>query len=340
MINLHDVSLSSLRTLSLEHFDILNPIKKDGFLKKSSLIYKLLDFKDSLDDKDEKEIVEFILGKDFNNLIVIITGIPSQLEQIAVDFETKFDTRLVSIVSGKTASLTRFGEEIKKIFDYEKYRASDFCMKTLHNLRYNESLPCPYCNLETIEVIEYTDDITLEDKKQALLDLDHFYPRSRFPFFALSFFNLVPSCNKCNQRIKKDLNFRITTHINPFDRAFDDYFEFSTDKPIQPNNVKNDFNVIFKQKSFNGTIFPDDTIRDLRLISRLETKKKRLTQFVKAIDRHNDGKSTANILFDANGLCKVTIKDTLEDYGVTSDRNDIHKHQLSKIFRDIYSTIK
>lgn len=50
---------------------------------------------------------------------------------------------------------------------------------------------CPYCNRI------YT--TTLHRKKRIRPDFDHFYPQSRYPYFAVSLFNLIPSCSMCNR---------------------------------------------------------------------------------------------------------------------------------------------
>lgn len=50
---------------------------------------------------------------------------------------------------------------------------------------------CPYCNRM------YT--TTLYGKKRIRPDFDHFYPKSRYPYLAVSLFNLIPTCNICNK---------------------------------------------------------------------------------------------------------------------------------------------
>lgn len=55
---------------------------------------------------------------------------------------------------------------------------------------------CPYCNRQYIT--SWTDN--KNDKTTA--DLDHFYPKSLFPLFALSAFNFIPSCHVCNSLMK------------------------------------------------------------------------------------------------------------------------------------------
>ncbi len=61
---------------------------------------------------------------------------------------------------------------------------------------------CPYCNLEYAQ----TTTVNLDNGKDKFLRpaLDHFYPKSKYPFFALSLNNLVPTCTTCNSSIKGD----------------------------------------------------------------------------------------------------------------------------------------
>ncbi|PWG78052.1 HNH endonuclease [Pararcticibacter amylolyticus] len=49
---------------------------------------------------------------------------------------------------------------------------------------------CPYCNRNYI--------ISLEESGIATCELDHFYNKDDYPFFALSFYNLIPACKPCN----------------------------------------------------------------------------------------------------------------------------------------------
>jgi hypothetical protein len=342
MINLNEVSESNIQDFALQHFDNLNPVDNAGFFEKGSLIYKLVEYQDSLDDEDDEdeiELIEFILGDNLETIIKILIGTPDILNSVIIDFENDFNHSLISTINGDNATLTEFGTALKKIFNYERYRGSDFCKESLNNLGYNNSKPCPYCNIDTIEVIIYSDTISNEEKKQALLDLDHFYPRSRFPFLALSFYNLVPSCSKCNSRMKGQKDFRIATHINPYHLAFDDFFDFGTANPVLPGMLVDDFNITFVSKIHDGIQYTSNSIVDLRIIERLETKKEKVLKFINAIDRFNSGDNTANVLFNQTRIAVFTIEDALSDFGVTNDRNDIHNTELSKLLRDIYKRI-
>lgn len=56
---------------------------------------------------------------------------------------------------------------------------------------------CVYCNAQ------YATTATVKGKLVATYDLDHYYPKSQYPFLCTSFFNLVPVCARCN-RVKND----------------------------------------------------------------------------------------------------------------------------------------
>ncbi|PEK51523.1 HNH endonuclease [Bacillus toyonensis] len=77
---------------------------------------------------------------------------------------------------------------------------------------------CPYCNRQYITPI-YSD----HGKMRA--DIDHFFPKSIFPYFSMSLYNLVPVCKSCNQSLKRDREFSFES-INPYDDHISDYFRF------------------------------------------------------------------------------------------------------------------
>ncbi len=66
-------------------------------------------------------------------------------------------------------------------------------------------LYCPYCNCESI---------TPTDAWPAL---DHYFPHAKFPYFALSLFNLIPSCDTCNKPPHKGCDYYpLDTNTHPF----------------------------------------------------------------------------------------------------------------------------
>lgn len=64
--------------------------------------------------------------------------------------------------------------------------------------------------------------------KKARPQFDHFYPKSKYPYLALSFYNLVPSCAVCN--LAKSDNLRICREgINPYSDGFPNDCRFTID---------------------------------------------------------------------------------------------------------------
>lgn len=85
---------------------------------------------------------------------------------------------------------------------------------------------CPYCNRQYI--------FTINGKKKIRPQFDHFYPKSLYPYFALSFYNLVPCCSICNHT-KKDSNRKM---IYPYNEGFGDrcYFKINHKNYILEND--------------------------------------------------------------------------------------------------------
>lgn len=75
---------------------------------------------------------------------------------------------------------------------------------------------CPYCNRQYISYYKKGNATTA--------DLDHFYPKKKFPLFALSLYNFIPSCQVCNQRFKRD---KMKNILYPFRAGFGDDAKFT-----------------------------------------------------------------------------------------------------------------
>ncbi|WP_435625261.1 hypothetical protein [Flagellimonas sp.] len=170
---------------------------------------------------------------------------------------------LIEVHKGRFVA-TKFNKLIsKKIFNYESFRRSAFCAKLYYHLGFN-SVTCPYCNDNTISIVDISEDSGVNLK--AYLDIDHFYARLHNPFFGLSFFNLIPSCTDCNSREKGDKDFCITTHNNPYFKSFNSRYSFRTDAQSLTGSSNN----IYLEYIDNSC--EDFTVRDLRLQYRYRGK--------------------------------------------------------------------
>lgn len=136
--------------------------------------------------------------------------------------------------------LNDFIEPLKYVFNYDS-----FIVKT--KKRYNaydlvDSLDincCPYCNRNYISTI-----ISNKNKLISRAQLDHFFDKGTHPILAISFFNLVPSCDLCNTTLKGKKHLNLEEYLHPY---LDDYindikFIFKYD-----NRSKNRLRIEFKQ---------------------------------------------------------------------------------------------
>lgn len=105
----------------------------------------------------------------------------------------------------------KFYELIVESMRYDEVR-TDF----LPYARKLEIRACVYCNTQ-LAVTVGKDDISL----RGMYELDHFYPKSKYPYLCTSFFNLQPTCSYCNKsKSDKKAMFNLYTSdfssINPF----------------------------------------------------------------------------------------------------------------------------
>ncbi|WP_129691313.1 hypothetical protein [Gottfriedia acidiceleris] len=237
---------------------------KRGFLKKLLISY--------LKEKNDHRAFLRILLKRIKE---IITGRPDVLEDILKnEFEKNFPNLLKQIKNTKPTqeAKKKVNSRIRK---YNKFivptPAQIFSARVEYSFHYNSFVNvedpkswgakylaeklgvnvCPYCNRNFTHTHRPHSTI----KGATRPEFDHFYSQDEFPFFALSFFNLVPSCHVCNSNFKGSQKFDL--HLNPYDRGFDDDIMFTLkirkrkDKKYLENWYNNPeyFNIDFKVNS-------------------------------------------------------------------------------------------
>lgn len=108
--------------------------------------------------------------------------------------------------------------KFKPVFNYDKING-DYRHEVLSGLSIKA---CPYCNRQYITTYTYS------NKRTATADLDHFYPKSHYPFYALSLYNFIPSCQICNSRLKGDKVYGI---VYPYKEYFGNDGRFKLNYP-------------------------------------------------------------------------------------------------------------
>nr|WP_294945708.1 hypothetical protein [uncultured Mucilaginibacter sp.] len=167
-------------------------------------------------------------------------------------------------------------DEAKSVFDYTYffskhepgYSAFDLCAAI-------GLMTCPYCN------INFANTIHRAKAKKLILrpPLDHFLAYSRYPFVALSFYNLIPSCWICNSSFKTQQDTDVLTHLNPYIRDFGkdcqlDFKDYSSINDLLakvPAKYRVYFNNINKDARFDGnlSLFKlDDCYNEFKAVAR------------------------------------------------------------------------
>lgn len=112
-----------------------------------------------------------------------------------------------------------------KLFSYDEFPNHTGKWNRHKLLSLMEIEVCPYCQRNYISSFEENDD------KRTTADLDHFYPKSLYPFLALSLYNFIPSCQICNSRFKGTKDTYNSAY--PYEESFDDLgAKFKTSKEI------------------------------------------------------------------------------------------------------------
>lgn len=219
----------------------------------------------------------------------------------------------------------RYDAEIEKLKDlYSNFAKKSSQFGTTQN-PYNayylvKSLDlsvCPYCNRNFIR--------NLSDKRAS--ELDHFYPKEKHPFLAVSFYNLIPSCKLCNWLKREDL-----VSLNPYDENFD--FQ----KVIFQLKI-NSVDFIYNEQAFDLMLDDSQEIKEnidkLKLNEHYQNHKDIVLDLIQKSVVYND--SYVEELFRTyEGTFFRNKEDVLRL--ITSNfisEDDLHKRPLAKLTKDI-----
>lgn len=205
---------------------------------------------------------------------------------------------------------------------------------------------CPYCNRIFVESVE------VEGTQKVIKgQLDHFYPKEKYPFLALSKYNLVPSCTYCNGGSgKHNTDARIRKLVNPFFMNNPQVLSFRSDVPrkgfLSLKTMESAINLMIDttlcaDMANNVEVFNlkalYDTHRDY--VSELyykymKMKTKAYRDFVRKMTKPSK-----------NQNLNVVKQMSLADWdrivlGVYSDPSEQSKRPLSKFLSDLYEDFK
>lgn len=143
-------------------------------------------------------------------------GSPEELRKImdAASYLCSTETQAaVSIFHAESAKLFNYGKFASK--RTKGWNAYALCGAANYKI-------CPYCQQSAAVTLSST-----KSGKSFRPTLDHFYPKSEYPYLGLSLYNLVPSCQTCNSSLKGQTNFAQTDHLHPYED--DEFIRFEWD---------------------------------------------------------------------------------------------------------------
>tara|TARA_R110002050_G_scaffold187306_1_gene321736 strand:- start:11669 stop:12685 length:1017 start_codon:yes stop_codon:yes gene_type:complete len=148
----------------------------------------------------------------------IIKAKPEEQQQLLAEFDvilpyTDFDDT-------KTKQENCFYLKVVKAMRYEDLRKKDI-LPILGSIGLKA---CVYCNAQLTVVLEAKYKTggkrrrVVDKPPKANLELDHFYPKSKYPFLCTSFYNLYPTCSNCNRaKSTKESKFQLYTEHEDLD---------------------------------------------------------------------------------------------------------------------------
>lgn len=145
-----------------------------------------------------KGVITYLLKGIRPRLLGDITALRDEIKNFSNKF-VSFDAVLATTPQSRKEVEKEFVKALKWAYSYEffcdkkaEWNAYDLVKE--YGLRI-----CPYCHTSHLN---YHDGDELEMRPP----LDHFFPRSRYPFLGVSLHNLIPSCHQCNSSVKSSRN--------------------------------------------------------------------------------------------------------------------------------------
>ncbi len=220
---------------------------------------------------------------------------------------------------------------VKQLFNYDKAKSKTITPK-LSKLQPKISSffqdkvgveSCYFCNIEFINKFK-----NAKGEIKNGFTLDHYMDKGKYPFLALSLYNLIPSCYTCNSKVKgiDEIN-SISPSSSKFD--FDKKVKFTTFINSYNLQIENeqDFNLILKEYFSKDY---QEYIDGFLLNERYEYHKYRVIEMIDKRKKYPDSR-----IKELAYITQKTEEEVKQDLFGEYLNNDLHKRPLSKLVRDI-----
>lgn len=184
---------------------------------------------------------------------------------------------------------------------------------------------CPYCNRD------YTLSRKLRNGRETHPEFDHFYPKSKYPYLALSFYNLVPSCHSCNH-LKLDNEMDINPHFMSFENL-NAHFVLSDRKGKRYNPAVDHW--VFDSKQIRVRVVNScKNVKVLGLDERYNLHSDYITDIISKAQAYN-ASYYEGLIESYKSLGKTQEEIYRFIWGGYQNPNDYGKRPLSKFTKDI-----
>lgn len=223
----------------------------------------------------------------------------------------------------KSANYKKFQKRFEDL--YVKELSGNSLKKSFFEM-FEDINVCPYCNRNFINPIYKKTKVGCDNEIQSP-DIEHFFPKSMYPFLSLSISNLLPSCSFCN-KIKSNVDtYEDCRSPYEIDNKQDFIFAF-------PQDLQN----INKRKITLNTKFKNSEILHLEnFYSEVHS------QYINEVyfDVFSHPKQYLDelsiILRKDESEQKKWYKKFFRNY---ADEADFNKYPLSKLTKDLYDHLK
>jgi hypothetical protein len=222
----------------------------------------------------------------------------------------------------------QFFIRLNTVFSYDDFGDNEYSKyKLTENLNVRT---CIYCNRMYALTHYKADGSNLMNPQ-----LDHWLPKSKYPLLQVSFYNLIPSCDICNSRIKKVKEFKDGIHVHPYDKNYQEIkFTYSF------NNNLNEYKIGFDKTG----IIPNkaiDTFEFLHVHEMYNGHIPELKDLIKIKEEYGD--TYLKKLEESFPSLNINQKDRYRlAFGVEIDPEKFHLYPLSKfkydILKELYAT--
>lgn len=302
--------------ISVKHVDL------DALAKKhADIVFKYFEegSKETVNKNKFSKWLKSYFGSDFNFRNLLLAE-PARLDHFAAEF----DSRKIKGIKTKCKWLVnlyeRFATQSKTPLKCDKKNYSAYGLIDRLGITV-----CPYCNRNYI--------YNITEKGLRTSQLDHLYNKDKYPFLAMSFYNLIPSCAICN-KLKGDQDNVLSPYDNSYSLQDMHHFEVEAKGPEFIHKI-NDLTVKLKVDNAafetNATRFELKNLYEGHADVAQEILKKKFIYTDEYIDQ----------LFTQYEGTLFSTRDELVGLilGNYINDEDLHKRPLAKLTQDIWREV-